>query len=193
MAGWARVHNRVARTVVDWSDMCPVCGLFFHTRQRVIHHIDHSCESCKAAVKAGLVQTLPEARRSAERQGDKGSLIWLCVVRNEVAGAYCCLPVHTVCCGGAPFSSDAPLCAFLVIACGLFRAGSSAFVCLFCCDPKHGCVDPVSVRALWPCCICPSVRLVRALHSVLVPCLRERYGVAVTTHPRISVWHRRCW
>ena len=50
------------------------------------------------------------------------------------------------------------------------------FVCLFCCDPKHGCVDPVSVRALWPCCNCPSVWLVRALHSVPLPCLSERYG-----------------
>ena len=57
----ARVHNvfRVARTVVDRSGICPVCGLFFHTRQRVIHHIEHSC---KAAVQAGLVQALPEAQ-----------------------------------------------------------------------------------------------------------------------------------
>ena len=72
---------RVARTVVDRSGICPVCGLFFHTRQRVIHHIEHSCESCKAAVQAGLVQALPEAqmkeldaedakeRREARKQG----------------------------------------------------------------------------------------------------------------------------
>ena len=79
----ARVHNvfRVARTVVDLSGICLVCGLFFHTRQRVMHHIEHSCESCKAAVQAGLVQTLPEAkmkeldaedakeRREARKQG----------------------------------------------------------------------------------------------------------------------------
>ena len=79
----AQVHNmfRVARTVVDRSGICPVCGLFFHTRQWVIHHIDHSCESCTAAVQAGLVQTLPEAqmkeldaedakeRREARKQG----------------------------------------------------------------------------------------------------------------------------
>ena len=79
----ARVHNvfKVARTVVDRSGICPVCGLFFHTRQRVIHHIEHSCESYKAAVQAGLVQTLPEAqmkeledevakeRREARKQG----------------------------------------------------------------------------------------------------------------------------
>ena len=59
----ARVHVlRVARTVVDQSGICPVCGLFFHTRQRVIHHIEHSCESCKAAVQAGLVRILPEAQ-----------------------------------------------------------------------------------------------------------------------------------
>ena len=79
----ARVHNvfRVARTVVGRSGICPVCGLFFHTRQRVIHHIEHSCESCKAAVQAGLVRILPEAqmkevdaedakeRREARKQG----------------------------------------------------------------------------------------------------------------------------
>ena len=60
----ARVDNvfRVARTVVGGSGIYPVCGLFFHTRQRVTHHIEHSCESCKAAVQAGLVQTLPEAQ-----------------------------------------------------------------------------------------------------------------------------------
>ena len=60
----ARVHGvfRLARTVVDRSRICPVCGLFFHTRQRVIHHIEHSCESCKAAVQAGIVQSLPEAQ-----------------------------------------------------------------------------------------------------------------------------------
>ena len=60
----ARVHGvfRVARTVVDRSGICPVCGLFFHTRQRVIHHIEHSCESCKPAVQAGLVQAIPEAQ-----------------------------------------------------------------------------------------------------------------------------------
>ena len=58
-----------------------MCGLFFHTRQRVIHHIEHSCESCKAAVQSGLVQALPEAqmkeldaegakeRREASKQG----------------------------------------------------------------------------------------------------------------------------
>ena len=57
---------RVARTVVDRSGICPVCGLFFHTR---------------AAVQAGLVQALPEAqmkeldaedakeRREARKQG----------------------------------------------------------------------------------------------------------------------------
>ena len=79
----ARVHNvfRVARTVVDRSGICPVRGLFFHTRQRVIQHIEHSCKSCKAAVQAGLVQTLSEAqmkeldaedakeRREARKQG----------------------------------------------------------------------------------------------------------------------------
>ena len=48
----ARVRGvfRVARTVVDRSGICPVCGLFFHTRQRVIHHIEHSCERCSKAV-----------------------------------------------------------------------------------------------------------------------------------------------
>ena len=58
----ARVHGafRRAWTVVDRSGICPVCGLFFHTRQRVIQHIEHSCESCKAAVQAGMVQSLPE-------------------------------------------------------------------------------------------------------------------------------------
>ena len=39
-----------------------MCGLFFHTRQRVIHHIEHSCESCKAAVQAGLVQAMTEVQ-----------------------------------------------------------------------------------------------------------------------------------
>ena len=28
----------------------------------MIHHNEHSCESCKAAVQAGLVETLPKAR-----------------------------------------------------------------------------------------------------------------------------------
>ena len=28
----------------------------------MIHHIEHSCEGCKAAVQAGLVQALPEAQ-----------------------------------------------------------------------------------------------------------------------------------
>ena len=53
----ARVHGvfRIARTVVDRSGVCPVCGLFFHTRQRVIHHIEDSCGSCEAAVQAGMV------------------------------------------------------------------------------------------------------------------------------------------
>ena len=60
----ARVHGafRLAGTVVDRSGICPVWGLFFHTRQRVIHHIEHSCESCKAAVQAGMVQSLPDAQ-----------------------------------------------------------------------------------------------------------------------------------
>ena len=60
----ARVHGvfRLARTVVDQSGICPVCGLFFHTRQRVIHHIELNCESRKAAVQAGMVQSLPEAQ-----------------------------------------------------------------------------------------------------------------------------------
>ena len=63
----ARVHGvfRVARTVVVRSGICPVCELFFHTRQRVIHHNVHSCESCKAAVQAGLVQAMPEAQVKA--------------------------------------------------------------------------------------------------------------------------------
>ena len=48
----ARVHgvSRVARTVVDRSGVCPVCRLFFHSRRRMIHHIEHNCESCKAAL-----------------------------------------------------------------------------------------------------------------------------------------------
>ena len=126
---------RVARTVVDRSGICPVCGLF-HTRQRVIHHIEHSCESCKAAVQVGLVQTLPKAqmkkldaakeRREARKQG-----VSYLALRGEdevVAASYRCLSVHAVRCGGAPFSSDV-FCAFLGIAFGLFRAGSNAFVC----------------------------------------------------------------
>ena len=39
-----------------------MCGLFFHTRQRVKHHIEHCCERCKAAVQAGLAQALYEAK-----------------------------------------------------------------------------------------------------------------------------------
>ena len=60
----ARVHGvlRIARTVVNRQTICLVCGLFFHTRQRVIHHIEQSCESCRAAVQAGMVQLLPEAQ-----------------------------------------------------------------------------------------------------------------------------------
>ena len=94
----ALVHNvfRVARTVVDRSGICPVCGLFFHTRQRVVHHIEHSCESCKAAVQAGLVQTLPEAlmneldtedakeRREARKQG----VSYLALRGEEWAGGF---------------------------------------------------------------------------------------------------------
>ena len=114
----------------------------------MIHHIEHSCESCKAAVQVGLVQTSPEAqmkkldaakeRRLARKQG-----VSYLALRGEdevVAASYRCLSVHAVRCGGAPFSSDAPLSTFLGIAFGLFRAGSNAFVCC--------CVDPVCVRAL---------------------------------------------
>ena len=62
-------------------------------------------------------------RRLARKQG-----VSYLALRGEdevVAASYRCFAVHAVRCGGAPFSSDAPL---------------NAFVCC--------CVDPVSVRAL---------------------------------------------
>ena len=52
----ARGHNvfRVARTVVDRSGICPVCGLFFHTRRRMIHHIERSCVDIARCVDEGI-------------------------------------------------------------------------------------------------------------------------------------------
>ena len=52
--------------------MCPVCALFFHTRQGVIRHIEHSCEGCRAALHAGLVKVLPDAQvRALDAEGAK--------------------------------------------------------------------------------------------------------------------------
>ena len=136
-----------------------MCGLFFHTRQRVIHHIEHSCESCKAAVQVGLVQTLPEAQMkelaaedAKERREARKQLVSYLALRGEdevVAASYRCLSVHVVCCGGAPFSSDAPLCAFLGIAFGLSRAGSNAFFLLLC--RSCLCAGTVTVSQLSKC------------------------------------------
>ena len=50
--------------------MCPVCALFLHTRQGVIHHIEHSCEGCRAALHAGLVKVLPDAQVRASDAED---------------------------------------------------------------------------------------------------------------------------
>ena len=60
----ARLHAafRIARTVVGRSGIYLVCGLFFHTRQSVIQHIEHSCDGCRAAVHAGFMKVLPDAQ-----------------------------------------------------------------------------------------------------------------------------------
>ena len=154
-------------------------------------------------------------RRSAGRQGNKGSLIWLCEVRNEVVAASHYLPALVV------FVLFFPLLLLIATSWGLFEV-PCWFVrfCLFCCDPKLVGVAPVAVLQLslfW---------LMRAVRSVLLPCLgvchdwccivsfkhflhRWRFldtcvscriciavcaivtAAIVATHPRSSVWLRR--
>ena len=41
------------------------CAGSSFTHDKEIHHIEHSCESCKTAVQAGLVQATAEAQVSA--------------------------------------------------------------------------------------------------------------------------------
>ena len=178
---------------MDRSGICPVCGLF-HTRQRVIHHIEHSCESCKAAVQVGLVQTLPEAQMkeldaAKERREARKQLVSYLALRGEdevVAASYRCLSVHAVRCGGAPFSSDAPLCAFLGIAFLSIPCWIKRF-CLLLCRPCL-CAGTVTVSQLSKC-------LFGASSAFGSSPLFERTLrlVLVTTHPRSSAWHWRCW
>ena len=72
--------------------------------------------------------------------------------------------------------------------CLWFHSGLNAFVRCFCCDPRHDCVDPFSVRL---CCSCPRVWLVRALCRLFsAVCAIVTVGT-VTTHPRSPAWHRK--
>ena len=88
-----RVHGvfRIARTVVDRSGVCSVCGLFFHMQ---------SGRACLfgASVVGGARGWTLKMRENAERHRNEGSPITPCVVKNDAhQGKGSCCDLRALC------------------------------------------------------------------------------------------------